>query len=115
MNRKEFIKDLDLSRGHDVSAYEAYNRVVREYDRLKAIEAENNYKTEVVKLKKADQQKSKDLYAMNLGDSIILESLHIKWLVTRVPSGWIYSNITRDANQSVFVPFDNAVQNPFKP
>jgi hypothetical protein len=50
---------------------------------------------------------------MKLGDDIELENSYIKWHVTRVPSGWIYSHIRLDSGQmnTVFVPFDNAFQN----
>jgi hypothetical protein len=56
---------------------------------------------------------SERLYSMKLGDDIELENSYIKWHVTRVPSGWIYSHIRLDSGQmnTVFVPFDNVFQN----
>ena len=41
-----------------------------------------------------------------------IDNNYIKWHVTRVPSGWIYSHIRLDSGQmnTVFVPFDNHFQ-----
>ena len=110
MTREEFESKVLRAKYDGFTHNAEFYDVMDEYSRLKIKNAEVKKDREEVQA-----QVSKQLYTMTLGDSIILESLHIKWLVTRVPSGWIYSNITRDANQSVFVPFDNAVQNPFKP
>jgi hypothetical protein len=56
------------------------------------------------------------LYDMKLGQRITdnpTNQYAFDWLITRVPSGWIYTNEERGQGHSVFVPFDNRFDGSF--
>lgn len=50
---------------------------------------------------------AKDLYSMKLAESIELDN---RFVITRVPGGWIYSSTSYESRTAVFVPFDNEFQ-----
>ena len=48
-----------------------------------------------------------ELYNMKCGDDLGMPTnASLKWVITRVPSGWIYT-CTLAGGHSVFVPYDN--------
>jgi hypothetical protein len=56
------------------------------------------------------------LYGMKLGDRIASgdkDTYGFNWIITRVPSGWIYTAETALSPCSVFVPYDNHFQLPY--
>jgi len=50
----------------------------------------------------------KNIYGLKLHESLFFKNKHSEFVVTRVASGWIYSELTDTAIRiNTFVPFDN--------